>query len=159
MTNFDDYMLPANHEVPLCRKNNSARMEENRQKELVSQMAASEYEALPDRIRSLTDGRTIRGAAFYWVNRSTVALGKTGLEIQEFNFYPNCYSEALILDGSPAGSRSRTFRFTPTLKSDRIVWSMFCSHIDRHGPFSTAKVARFLVEQLASVYQASLVRS
>ena len=158
MTNFDDYILPTNHELPLCRKNNSARMEVNRQKELVSQRAASEYEALPGRIRSLTDGRKIRGAAFYWVDRSTVALGKTSLEIQEFHFYPNCYSEALISDGNRAGSR-RTFRFTPTLRSDRIVWSMFCSHIDRQGLFSSAKVARFLVEQLASVYQASLVRS
>jgi hypothetical protein len=158
MTDLDDYILPTNYELPLCRRNNSARMEVNRHKELVSQRAASEYEALPGRIRSLTDGRKIRGAAFYWMDRSTIALGKTSLKIQEFHFYPNCYSGALISDGNPAGSR-RTFRFTPTLKGDRIVWSLFCSHIDRNDLFSTAKVARFLVEQLASVHQPSLVRS
>jgi hypothetical protein len=154
MTDYDDFIRAENHELTLSRKNSDARVEANRQKILLGQMATSESESIPNRIHSLTDGRKVRGEAFYWVNAATITLGKTSLEIRKFQDYPKCCSEARISDGNPTGSR-RTFHFSPTLASDRIVWSMSCSHIDRHGLFSTAKVSRLLVEQLISVYQAS----
>jgi hypothetical protein len=153
MTDFDDFIMAENHELASSLKNIDTRMEANRQKVLLSQMATSECEAISNRIRSLTDGRKVRGEVFRWMGAATITLGKASLEIQNLHVYSNCYSEARISDGNPTGSR-RTFRFTPTLANDRIVWSISCSHIDRHGLFSTAKVARLLVEQLVSVYQA-----
>ena len=158
MTNYDDFIMAENYELTLGRKNSDARMEASRQKILLSQMATSEFESIPNRIHSLTDGRKIRGEAFCWVSAAKVTLGKASLEIRQFQDYPKCCSEARISDGNPTGSR-RTFHFAPTLASDRIVWSLSCSHIDRHGLFSTAKVSRLLVEQLVSVYQALSARS
>ena len=158
MTNHDGFIRVENHELTLGRKNSDARMEASRQKILLSRMATSESESIPNRIHSLTDGRKIRGEAFCWMNAATVTLGKASLEISEFQDYPKCRSEARISDGNPTGSR-RIFHFAPTLASDRVVWSMSCSHIDRHGLFSTAKVSRLLVEQLVFVFQALSAKS
>jgi hypothetical protein len=158
MKDYNVFIMAENHELTLGCKNSDARMEATKQKILLSQMATSECESIPNRIHSLTDGRKIRGEAFCWVSAAKVTLGKASLEIRQFQDYPKCCSEARISDGNPTGSR-RTFHFAPTLANDRIVWSMSCSHIDRHGLFSTAKVSRLLVEQLVSVYQALSARS
>jgi hypothetical protein len=157
MTDLADFVMGGNYETPSGRKNSGAGIEADRQKIILSHMATVECESVPNRIRSLTDGRTIRGQIFCWVNADTITLGKASLEIRKFHDYPKCYSEARISDGNSTGSR-RMFRFTPTLASNRIVWSISCSHFDRHGLFSTAKISRLLVEQLVSVYQALLAR-
>jgi hypothetical protein len=157
MTDFDDFVMAEIYGLPSGCKNGDASIEAKRQKIVLSEMVTLECESIPNRIRSLTDGRRIRGQAFCWASVDTVTLGKASLEMRKFHVYPKCYSEARISDGNPTGSR-RIFRFTPTLVSDRIVWSMSSSHIDRHGLLSTAKICRLLVEQLVSAYQALLAR-